>query len=470
MLALLYISILWSEGYKVCLCIRKAFLTSRKFLGCYSLKEVNEANKIRELSTLLDAQLDPSTLGLKKKVLIDSIDSSVDERCLRVNWSDGSFSRYPYAFLRNNCKCPQCYDPASNQLLFDTIKDLTVDTKAKALTISDDGKFVNCTWQDDHHSTYSLEWLYKMRMPEQKKERNKDSIVKDELFLWNRKLMQEQILRYDYHALMNEDQMLFDFLYNFYQQGIILMENAPLRPDVVMEIAQRFGHHKNTHYGTNFEVKETLNPSNLANTNKQLPLHIDLPSINNPPNVQVLHCIKQSSGGGDSLFLDGFYVSKNIFLQDARAFELLRSFYVPFVDIGSVGDYKFGCSHSIIKTNKHGRISSFKYNGWVESESKGDCTPDELLEYYDALFVLTSHLKDPKSIIDHRLKPGQIIMFHNDRVLHGRSKLVSPEKKLNERWLQGVYFEWDVIFLRLRSLQKKLGLLTPYLPSRLTNF
>ena len=181
--------------------------------------------------------------------MIDSIHPSVDERCLRVNWSDGSFSRYPYAFLRNNCKCPQCYDPASNQILFDTIEDLTVDTKAKALKISDDGKFVNCTWQDDHHSTYSLEWLYKMRMPEQKKERNKDSIVKDELFLWNRKLMQEQILRYDYHALMNEDQMLFHFLYNFYQQGIILMENAPLRLDVVMEIAQRFGHHKNTHYG-----------------------------------------------------------------------------------------------------------------------------------------------------------------------------------------------------------------------------
>ncbi|XP_046853688.1 gamma-butyrobetaine dioxygenase-like [Xenia sp. Carnegie-2017] len=458
---------------------RKAFLTSRKFMAFYSLKEVNEANKIRELSTLLDAQLDPSTLGLKKKVLIDSIDSSVDERCLRVNWSDGSFSRYPYAFLRNNCKCPQCYDPASNQVLFNTIKDLTLDTKAKALTISDDGKFVNCTWQDDHHSTYSLEWLYKMRMPEQKKERNKDSIVKDELFLWNRKLMQEQILRYDYHALMNEDQMLFDFLYNFYQQGIILMENAPLRPDVIMEIAQRFGYHKNTHYGINFEVKETLSPSNLAYTNKQLPLHVDLPSMNNPPNVQVLHCIKQSSGGGDSLFLDGFYVSKNIFLQDARAFELLRSFYVPFVDIGSTlsgisnldaltVSKLFGSD--FLKINKHGRISSFKYNGFVESESKGDCTPDELLEYYDALFVLTSHLKDPKSIIDHRLKPGQIIMFHNDRVLHGRSKLVSPQKKLNERWLQGVYFEWDVIFSKLRSLQEKLGLLTPYLPEQVDEF
>ena len=122
------------------------------------------------------------------------------------------------------------------------------------------------------------------------------------------------------------------------------------------------------------------------------------------------------------------------------------------------------------RTNKHGRISSFKFSSWVESESKGDCTPDELLEYYDALFVLTSHLKDPKNIIDHRLKPGQIIMFHNDRLLHGRSKLVSPEKKLNERMLQGAYFEWDAIFLRLRSLQKKLGLLTPYLPEQVDEF
>ena len=106
----------------------------------------------------------------------------------------------------------------------------------------------------------------------------------------------------------------------------------------------------------------------------------------------------------------------------------------------------------------------------MESESKGDYTPDELLAFYDAAYILTKELQDTKNVIEFRLKSGQIAVFHNTRVLHGRTEFVSVAGKRMARWLQGIYFDWDLIFSKLRVLQKQLGLKSPHLPEQSDDF
>lgn len=106
----------------------------------------------------------------------------------------------------------------------------------------------------------------------------------------------------------------------------------------------------------------------------------------------------------------------------------------------------------------------------MESESKGGYTPDELLAFYDAAYTLTKGLKDPKNVIDFHLKSGQIAVFHNTRVLHGRTEFVTTAGKSTARWLQGIYFDWDLIFSKLRVLHEKLGLKSPHLPDQSDDF
>ena len=117
-----------------------------------------------------------------------------------------------------------------------------------------------------------------------------------------------------------------------------------------------------------------------------------------------------------------------------------------------------------LRLNRHGRIIGFLYNGHVECESKGDCTPDELLAFYDALYVLTKGLQDPNNATTILLQSGQIAVFHNTRVLHGRTAFKTAAGEPRARWLQGIYFDWDVIFSKLRVLQNRLGLKSPYIP------
>ena len=47
---------------------------------------------------------------------------------LMVYWNDGSASRYPYVWLRDNCKCPRCFQGKSNRRILH-MRNVDVDVK-----------------------------------------------------------------------------------------------------------------------------------------------------------------------------------------------------------------------------------------------------------------------------------------------------------------------------------------------------
>ena len=205
----------------------------------------------KNLVTVYNANIFLDGSSSNSSSFIKNVYKGLDDRCLKVAWSDGTASRFPYNFLRDNCKCPECFEPSSKQKLFNTARDLMMDIKIEEAVISEDGQHLKCMWPGGHESTYSLRWLHNVRMPEENefREENSDSLVKDELVLWNREIMQGKIPFYDYNAMMSEDKSLFDSLYCLYQHGLILIDNAPTRDGVLMELAARIGYHKKTHYG-----------------------------------------------------------------------------------------------------------------------------------------------------------------------------------------------------------------------------
>ncbi|KAK2555510.1 Gamma-butyrobetaine dioxygenase [Acropora cervicornis] len=84
-----------------------------------------------------------------------------------------------------------------------------------------------------------------------------------------------------------------------------------------------------------FQVKAKYGANNLAYTTDWLPLHTDLPFLDYPPGVQVLHCIEQVPGSsGRNQFVDGFYVSKVLKEQDPKKFDVLSSTRLHFSDVG----------------------------------------------------------------------------------------------------------------------------------------
>lgn len=76
----------------------------------------------------------PKTLGMTPGIQrVEALDAG---RLVRVEWEDGSESRYPCVWLRDNCQCPRCFlrSARARRLLFE---DLDVDIAAKDVALPD---------------------------------------------------------------------------------------------------------------------------------------------------------------------------------------------------------------------------------------------------------------------------------------------------------------------------------------------
>lgn len=106
------------------------------------------------------------------------------------------------------------------------------------------------------------------------------------------------------------------------------------------------------------------------------------------------------------------------------------------------------------------------------SDTQNDYSPSEVLAFYDAYYQLTKLLYKSENVVDFQLQPGQIALFQNTRVMHGRSayEVIGGTSVSAPRWLQGTFFEYDVIFSKLRVLQQKLGLKTPLIYKQSDDF
>ena len=102
----------------------------------------------------------------------------------------------------------------------------------------------------------------------------------------------------------------------------------------------------------------------------------------------------------------------------------------------------------------HGRLLRCNHNEGTR-QCFLDVPASKTQEMYEAYYSLTKRLKDPKNMFVHKLSPGEIVVFDNDRVLHGRTGYTLTENV--GRCLESAYIDWDVARSKLNVLGKKLN-------------
>ena len=118
------------------------------------------------------------------------------------------------------------------------------------------------------------------------------------------------------------------------------------------------------------------------------------------------------------------------------------------------------------RLNEHGRVTGVMVNNITRADRFINLTPEETVKFYDALSLLNNLMYEPNNVIKHRLRQGQTVFFQNTRVLHSRTAIDPAANRL----LQGNYYEWDVIFSKLRCLHASLSLDTPDLHRHSNDF
>lgn len=351
-----------------------------------------------------------------------------------IAWTDECRGVFPFAWLRDNCGCPECLHEGSGQRLLDPaaippgVHPLEVRFEADRLLVS---------WAPDGHaSIYAGEWLRTAAVaPGTDSPQLWDAAIADDLPL------------VDGAAVVRDPGQLRRWLAFTDRLGFALLSGLPTADGEVARVAALFGHVRVTNYGRIFDVRSVVDPSNLAYTSLGLGPHTDNPYRDPVPSLQLLHCLSSSAEGGESTLVDGFTVAEALRADHPADFALLAGRSVTFAYADA--DAHLRAEAPIIELDPHGAVRSLRFN--PRSLRSHGLPAHERAAWYDAYLRLARMLVDERFQARIRLAAGDLLIVDNRRVLHGRAPYATSA---GERHLQGCYADIDGLRSTLAVLSR----------------
>lgn len=358
---------------------------------------------------------------------------------LELSWPDGTIGRFPYIWLRDTD--PAGFHPQTGERAFD-LTSVPLDIAPDHAELAPDALVV--TWPgQDAPSRFDLDWIKENRPGRRRPDPADVAPV-----TWRRDLGAGGIPRAEASEVMTSDTALADWLRLTRTYGLSIVQGLADSVEAGMNVARRVGHLRETNFGLAFEVVNKPDPNNLAYTADALPLHTDLTNQELPPGYQFLHCLANEAEGGGSVFCDGLAVARDLQSRDPQAFEVLTSVTVPFRFHDAVTDIR--SRKTVITLDTRGDVSEICFNAHLADIL--DLEPEVMPDFYRAYRQFMEMTRDPAYALTLKLAHGEMVVFDNRRVLHGRTAF---DPSTGYRHLHGCYVdrgEWDS---RLRVLARR---------------
>jgi alpha-ketoglutarate-dependent taurine dioxygenase len=349
---------------------------------------------------------------------------------LTLTWQDGFYSVYNALWLRDND--PTHRDPRTGQRLI-SLLDLPQEPRLKAAEPRPSGH-LTLRWEDGETSVFALSWL-----------RAYDRSLR----IGSRPTRMPWIgqhatafARCDYAEWMENPASREDWLYYVGRDGLAFLRNVPVEDRAVMQIADRIGFIRETNNAGIFDVPSVAEP----NTNRGLPVHTDNPYRDPVPGFQLLHCLSASGEGGESTFVDGMAVAERLRAHDIDAFNLLCQ--TPILYRFQDAEVDRVTERAMLELDTQGQFRAIYYND--RSIAPLPLKGPRLKKFYAAYGQLTRLLNEAARSVVCPLQPGDLVLFDNTRVLHGRTAFAG-----GARHLQGCYVDADGLYSALAVLSRR---------------
>jgi gamma-butyrobetaine dioxygenase len=254
---------------------------------------------------------------------------------------------------------------------------------------------------------------------------------------------------YRWADLQNEA-VLYQALKDFIELGFLLVNETPTQADSILQIAQRFGFVRTTNFGSFFEVYSRPDSNDLAYRPVALGPHTDNPYRTPVPGIQILQCLQNETSGGLSTLVDSLAVAEQVRAEDPEGFALLSRIPVRF-------EYRDATTHLVsvkpmIELDGEGQMTGVHYSPRLDDIPL--MSQEDTRRYHAARKRLGTLFEDPQYELRFRLNAGEMMMFDNNRVLHGRTSFNPAE---GHRQLQGCYVDRDGPRSQYLVLQRKFG-------------
>lgn len=374
-------------------------------------------------------------------------DFSWTPQALRVEWRDGHRAEFASLWLRDNC--PADRDAGNGQRLVD-IADLPAAPRLSGVERASDAFVVG--WQDEpRHARFGLEWLREQSLDRRARRPELD------VRFWLDGAAIDARRRFAWRPLAeleSDAAARLDWLVRLAQDGIAFLTGVPCREREILRAMSAIGQVAETNYGLLFDVRSVAQPENLAYSDHGLGLHTDNPYRDPVPGFQALHVLASSPEGGDSLFADGFALAEHLRATERAAFEILSRTPVPFLYRSR--DAELYAETPLIRLTAAGAVQAVHYNN--RSIAPLPLAGEALEAFYAAYRRFALLLREPRFQVRLKLVDGDLVVFDNQRTLHGRTAFSSARFP---RHLQGCYLTRDSVLSRLSLLRRAANGVTP---------
>eukprot|EP00550_Attheya_septentrionalis_P006418 CAMPEP_0198282412 /NCGR_PEP_ID=MMETSP1449-20131203/2243_1 /TAXON_ID=420275 /ORGANISM="Attheya septentrionalis, Strain CCMP2084" /LENGTH=576 /DNA_ID=CAMNT_0043978667 /DNA_START=212 /DNA_END=1942 /DNA_ORIENTATION=+ len=392
-------------------------------------------------------------------------------------------SAHPVASMYHSFQESQIQPPSEDQLILKIIWNPETDIERTT----------------PHVSYYDMNWMECWRYDDQAlhKRRNRTEVTKFNAIRAIGPDGNDTIEGVDYMRLLasidgdNDTDELFHLLHALFRDGAVIIKDAPKITSGPFAPASVVGHaiggslsHGNL-YGEVFHVRSQPNTNNVANTNKALRPHQDLAYYESMPGIQLLHCIDVSPNqeGGDSTLIDCMAAAHELRRIAPHHFWTLVTCPATFVKQRDGANMTYIRPHIVLKggADMNDLNREIVQVNWSPPFEGPLCLqPHQVVPYYEAYAafeqmintMLEPNQRDP-SISKYtdfareytwkrRLEPGELLVFNNRRMLHGRTAFsynTDPSgavaKHSQDRHLFGCYTNIDDTLNRYRVLFSK---------------
>ena len=350
---------------------------------------------------------------------------------LSLRLPDGGTLTFPWLWLRDSE--PAAFHPVTRERRFDL---LSVEADIRPTRAEMTGGAIRLHWPDlAEPRTYDLDWLQR-RAPGRRRPDPADIAPAP----WAAGF---RPLRFEAAALEG-DAALATMLATLKRDGLILVEGLD-GEEAGIELGRRIGFLRETNFGVIFEVISRPEPNNQAYTADDLPLHTDLPNQQLVPGYQFLHCVDNAATGGDSVFADGLRILEDLRSAAPDDFRLLTEIEAPYRFRDTDTDIRI--RRPLVELDREGRPVRLAFNPGILDIV--DMDPEIVGDWYRAYRGMQAAVAQHPCRLELRLHAGEMAVFDNSRVLHGRTAF---DPNSGKRRLRGYYIDRGEMDSRLRVL------------------
>ena len=378
---------------------------------------------------------DFETYGIDNKI----IDARIVTTGIQLRWQDNQCSIHNNFLLRENSPDEKTVHPLSREMQISPL-DIPDDLHGVNVHIDPTGCLV-VDWSDNHRSRYHPGWLRDHAWLQ-------ESEKTDSKIYWNAADM-PQPPTFNGPSALTDNQLLLQWLEALRDVGVSRLTGLDDSDSVLLDTVQRIGVVRETNFGRMYVLEIKDDPDSNAFTSGPLIAHMDLPTRENPPGLQFLFCRKNTTTGGQGIYVDGFKVAEDLRHEEPDMFKALTSIKWEFRNKAKTSDYR--ATGSILRLNDLGQVDDIRITAWLRAPLKA---PAQVVDQaYRSVRQFMRRTESPEYQMIIKYQPGDLLAFDNRRALHGRR---GYDAKGGQRYIEGCYADRDDLYSKIRMLRRGL--------------